>query len=76
MTPYRNLNGDSNVLSYETTENSIHVVFRSGTHRKYLYDHSRPGKAMVDHMKTLATQGRGLNSYISTTVRKSYSRKW
>lgn len=76
MTPYRNLNGDSNVLSYETTENSIHVVFRSGTDRNYLYDHSRPGKAMVDHMKALADQGHGLNSYISTTVRKSYSRKW
>lgn len=76
MTPYRNLNGDSGVLSYETTEDSIHVVFSSGAHRNYLYNHSRPGKAMVDRMKLLAAQGRGLNSYITTTVRKSYARKW
>lgn len=76
MTPYLNLNGDSNVMSYEVTEDSIHVVFRSGTYRNYLYNHSRPGKAMVDHMKKLASQGRGLNSYIATTVRKSYADKW
>lgn len=76
MTPYRNLNGDSNVVSYEITEDSIHVVFRSGTYRNYRYDHSRPGKGMVDRMKALAAQGRGLNSYITTTVRKSYARKW
>ncbi|MDO8276273.1 MAG: hypothetical protein Q7T22_12295 [Serpentinimonas sp.] len=76
MTPYKNLNGDSNIVSYQTTENSIHVVFRSGDTRNYLYDHSRPGKAMVDRMKVLAAQGYGLNSYIATTVRKSYARKW
>jgi len=76
MTPYRNLNGDSNVISYEIMEDSIHVVFASGTNRNYLYDHSRPGKQMVDRMKELAAQGRGLNSYISTTVRQSYAKKW
>jgi len=76
MTPYLNLNGDSSVVSYETTEDSIHVVFRTGTYRNYLYDHSRPGKLMVDRMKALAAQGHGLNSYISSTVRKSFVRKW
>ncbi len=76
LTTYRNLNGDSNVVSYETTEDSIYVVFRSGTYRNYLYNHARPGKLMVDRMKALASQGYGLNSYISTTVRKSYARKW
>ena len=76
MTPYRNLNGDSSVVSYETTEDSIHVAFRSGTYRNYLYDHSRPGKIIVDCMKALAAQGHGLKPYITTTVRKSYARKW
>ena len=76
MTPYRNLNGDSNVVSYEPAEDSIHVVFRSGIYRNYLYDQSRPGTTMVDRMKTLAAQGYGLNSYITMTVRKSYARKW
>lgn len=76
MTPYRNLNGDSNVVSYETTEDSIRLVFRSGTYRNYLYNHFRPGKAIVDRMKALAVQGHGLNSYITTIVRKGYARKW
>ena len=76
MTPYRNLNGTSNVVSYEAKEDSIHVVFKSGTHRNYLYDHSRPGKPMVDRMKALAAQGHGLNSYIGTTVRQNFAKKW
>lgn len=76
MRLYRNLNGNSNVVSYETTEDSIHVVFRSGTHRNYLYNHIRPGRAVVDRMKALASQGHGLNSYISTTVKSNYAKKW
>jgi hypothetical protein len=61
---------------YETTEDSIHLVFASGTFRNYLYNHAKPGKAMVDVMKVLAAQGRGLNSYVTTTVRSNFSRKW
>lgn len=76
MTPYKNLNGDSNIVSYEITENSIHVVFRSGAQRNYLYDYARLGKAIVDQMKVLAEQGRGLNSYIGKIVRESYASKW
>ncbi|MBB5882352.1 hypothetical protein GGR74_003574 [Xanthomonas arboricola] len=76
MTAYSNLNRDSSVLSYEITEDSIHIVFQSGRFRNYLYNNHQPGKSIVDHMKALAVQGRGLNSYISKTVRKSYARKW
>ncbi|MBP6018972.1 MAG: hypothetical protein KA735_05730 [Burkholderiaceae bacterium] len=76
MTPYRNLSGNSNVASYETSEESIHVVFRSGAQRNYLYSHARPGKSTVDQMKLLAAQGHGLNSYISRVVKANFSRKW
>ena len=76
MTPYRNLSGESNVVSYEITEDSIHVVFRSGTHRNYLYNSVKPGRATADQMKSLAEQGRGLNSYISRVVRSNFARKW
>jgi len=76
MTAYKNLGGNSNVLSYEIAEDSIHVVFKSGTHRNYLYNHVKPGKAMVDRMKALAMQGYGLNSYISTTVKSNFAKKW
>jgi hypothetical protein len=76
MTPYKNLNGDSNVESYETIEDSIHILFRTGTHRNYLYDHIYTGKATVDRMKSLAAQGRGLSKYIAQTVKDRFCRKW
>lgn len=76
MTPYRNRNGNSNVVFYELTDDSIHVVFKSGAQRNYLYNHVRPGKVIVDRMKALAIQGYGLNSYIATTVKSNFSRKW
>ena len=76
MTPYRNLNGNSNIVAYETTEDSIHVYFGSGTHRNYLYNYVYPGKAAIDSMKILASQGHGLNSYISTTVKSNFAKKW
>ena len=76
MTPYRNLSGKSNIVSYDIAEDSIHVVFKSGTHRNYLYNHVSPGRVMVDTMKALAIQGHGLNSYISSTVKGNYDKKW
>lgn len=76
MTPYRNLSGDSNIVSYEANEASIHVIFQSGACRNYLYNSVRPGKAVVERMKVLAVKGRGLNSYISSVVKDSYARKW
>jgi hypothetical protein len=62
-------------VAYEAAEDSIHVVFRDGTHRHYLYDHTQPGPADVERMKALAAQGQGLNTYISTTVKRRYARR-
>jgi hypothetical protein len=76
MTKYANLSGESSVVSYQTTEDSIHLVFGSGACRNYLYNHIRPGKAIVDVMKALAAQGRGLNSYVGKTVGTNFYSKW
>ncbi len=76
MTPYRNINRNSNVEAYEIDGNSITVRFMSGRWRNYLYNSSRPGAAVVERMKALAMQGHCLNSYISTTVRSNFERKW
>lgn len=76
MTPYKNLGGKSGVEAYEITETSIHIRFKSGAPRNYLYDSAKPGIAAVNVMKGLATQGSGLNSYISTTVKSNFSKKW
>lgn len=76
MSPYKNVNGNSNVESYEIADDSITVRFKSGRFRTYLYTYQRPGESVVERMKALALQGYGLNSYISTTVRSRYARKW
>lgn len=76
MIPYKNLNGNSSVLSYQMTADSIHVVFSSGAQRNYLYDSSRPGPEVVKKMKELAEAGRGLGSYIGLVVKGNYARKW
>ena len=76
MTPYRNLNGDSGIEAYDAMEDSIHVVFRDGAQRNFLYTHARPGKAIVDRMKALADEGRGLAAYIANTVKQGYACKW
>jgi hypothetical protein len=73
MPRYANCDGDSGVVSYELGEGSITVVFSDGG--TYLYNQQRPGPAVVNHMIALAAAGRGLNSYISTTVKQRYARK-
>ena len=76
MTPYKNLNGNSNVEAYDVEGDSITVRFMSGRYRHYLYSSQRPGEHVVNQMKALAEQGHGLNSYISTTVKSNFDRKW
>jgi hypothetical protein len=73
MEHYRNLNGNSDVLSYEIGRDSIEVEFRDGS--LYLYNYATTGQTIVDHMKALAIAGSGLNSFISKTVRKAYAAK-
>lgn len=73
MIPYKNLAGDSGVVAYELTDDSIVVEFEDG--HIYLYNYSRPGKYLVDQMRSLALRGQGLSTLISKTVRKQYARK-
>lgn len=73
MTIYANKGGNSGVVSYETTANSIIVMFKDGW--KYVYDANNPGLTIVTKMIELAHAGHGLNSYISTVVKKNFSSK-
>ena len=70
MERYANRGGDSAVIAYEITDDSIRVQFQGG--KIYLYNSIRPGSRAVNEMKVLARQGMGLNSYINRTVRKNY----
>lgn len=71
MIRYRNIGSDSGVDSYQIGENYITVKFKS-THRRYTYSFNRAGRENVKNMKTLAQEGRGLNSYINKHVKFSY----
>lgn len=73
MPVYANRGGDSGVVFYETTADSIIVEFRDGW--KYVYGPIKPGAETVVRMKELAQAGHGLNSYISSVVKKNFSSK-
>jgi hypothetical protein len=74
MQHYANKGGNSGVVAYETTVDSITVKFRDGWY--YLYNDVKPGMYMVEHMQSLAHSGQGLNSYISSTVKNNFARKY
>ncbi len=66
MQPYKNLSGQSNIASYENGTDYIKVQFWTGYWKLYTYTNSSAGTSIIQHMQSLATSGRGLNSYIST----------
>jgi hypothetical protein len=71
MQRYSNLNGDSNVYSFEIGADYIRVQFINGS-RVYRYSYSKTGRMHVEQMKMLALSGRGLNSYINKNVKYLY----
>lgn len=73
MTRYKNNSGRSGVLAYEINGDSITVQFTDGS--VYLYNTSSTSYYNIQQMKKLALNGSGLNSFISTTVKKGYARK-
>jgi hypothetical protein len=70
---YKNPGGDSNVVQYELSSGAILVQFGDGS--VYEYTNQSAGSGSIATMHRLAVAGRGLNTFISTTVRKKYSRK-
>jgi hypothetical protein len=76
MQPYQNLGGESGILAYEIGPDSITVQFKDGHFRFYLYTYTSTGTSEVETMKRLAAKGAGLNSYIMTTVKQNFARKW
>ena len=73
MERYRNLGGDSGVLSYEIGDGCITVQFRDGS--LYLYNCESAGVGSIERMMELALAGQGLNSFISKVVKKGYASK-
>ena len=73
MPVYANRGGDSGVVSYEIGADSITVTFSDRA--SYLYNYQATGRSNVEHMKTLARDGEGLNAFININVRKQYAAK-
>ncbi len=73
MDRYRNLSGSSNVFAYEISDDRVTVQFNDGS--TYLYTNAKTGIRNIEQMKRLAVQGRGLNSFINTQVKKLYEAK-
>lgn len=73
MEKYKNTSGSSGVDSYRIETESITVRFKDGA--MYKWTNQSAGSANIDHMKKLALQGSGLNSFINTSVRKKYASK-
>ena len=73
MPRYANLHGDSGVVSFETTHDSITLRFVNG--ERYLYTYAHPGRAAVEQMKKLAKDGAGLSAFVAQHVRENYARK-
>ena len=73
MERYANASRDSSVVSYEIGDDYIRVMFSDGS--IYLYNYDSTGTENTERMKLLARSGRGLNTFISSTVKKRYARK-
>jgi len=70
---YRNIDGDSGVYAYEYGDDFIRVEFSTGS--IYLYTSDSAGADNIEHMKRLAINGDGLNSFINRVVRRLYETK-
>lgn len=73
MIRYRDITGTSGVTAYETGTDSISVEFNHDA--TYLYTYASTGKRMVERMKQLAADGKGLSTYISRKVKEKFESK-
>lgn len=73
MERYKNLGGNSNIMSYELSNSEITVQFGDGS--IYLYTNQSTSTKNINEMHRLARAGYGLNSFIGRVVRKGFARK-
>lgn len=69
-TEYKNLNGDSGIISYELKPEAIDVEFTTGG--VYTYTKASVGEENFAVMTALAIVGAGLNGFINKHVRYKY----
>lgn len=73
MEPY-NPKGKGGVKAYEVGDDFIILSYHHGSY-DYKFTYKSAGKGAIEVMKTLAREGRGLNTYVSTQVKDKYESK-
>jgi hypothetical protein len=73
MVRYANHGGNSNIIAYGVTPDSITVQFGDGA--VYLYNYESAGPTNVERMKSLAREGQGLSSFINKDVKDQYAQR-
>jgi hypothetical protein len=61
---YKNLKGNSGIISYQNGKEFIEILFVNKP-AIYVYSYSKCGKQHVERMKKLASNGEGLGTYIN-----------
>jgi hypothetical protein len=70
---YKNLSGDSIVAKYEVKKDGMIVRFTD--HTVYRYTNQSASPENIAKMKTLAAAGKGLGTFIKSTVKDRFQRK-
>lgn len=70
MKKYIDITGNSGVTAYIIGTESISVEFNNDV--IYLYTYESAGKRTIEKMKKLATEGKGLSTYISQHVKDKF----
>ena len=73
MERYKNLGGNSNVISYGIGNGEIIVQFGDGSICHYT--NQSTSAENINEMHSLARSGHGLNSFIGRIVKKGFARK-
>lgn len=73
MIRYKNISKNSGVSAYEIGIDYIIVQFIDN--RKYRYTYQSAGKDNIEEMKKRAEVGKGLSTFISTTIREKFASK-
>ena len=74
MQNYKNYHGNSGIVSFEIGNDFIKIQFKHSPN-VYVYTYNTPGSDHVEKMKILANDGRGLATYVSQNVKKSFDHK-
>ena len=67
MPAYRDLDGDSGIISYRYGADWIEVEFDRGPQRCYTYTYASAGAGHIEQMKRFADAGEGLNTTSTKT---------